>query len=172
MKTTTIKWKLIRMSREDQRVWQHPTTQHLYLADHSGDGRGDDPGNPQSTDDGPLRIIHDEDIVLEPSAYGPYLSTSVKVWCERHNEASRVIIEEPLAGWLAKRLGLRLILKSKHYQYTRITPLTTAAPSLLDILTRIFRAHDSNNNGSVNGEAKLCPMFAELAREAIAKATP
>jgi len=40
----------------------------------------------------------------------------------------------------------------------------------LEILSRILRAHDSKNNGIENGEATLCPMFADIARTAIAKA--
>lgn len=49
--------------------------------------------------------------------------------------------------------------------------LIAAAPELLNILSRIVRANDSGNNGAVMGEAVLCPMFADMARAAIAKAT-
>jgi len=48
--------------------------------------------------------------------------------------------------------------------------LIAAAPDLLDILDRILRAHESNNNGSVMGEAVLCQSLAIRAREAINKA--
>ena len=49
--------------------------------------------------------------------------------------------------------------------------LIASAPDLLAILRRILAAHDSKNNGAVMGEAVLCPMFADIARAAIAKAT-
>jgi hypothetical protein len=49
--------------------------------------------------------------------------------------------------------------------------LIAAAPELLDTLRRILAAHDSKKNGAVMGEAVLCGFFADLARDAIAKAT-
>jgi hypothetical protein len=52
-----------------------------------------------------------------------------------------------------------------------LAPLIASAPDLLAILRRILAAHDSKNNGAVMGEAVLCPMFADIARAAIAKAT-
>lgn len=48
--------------------------------------------------------------------------------------------------------------------------LLAAAPDLYAILSRILRAHDTNNNGAVMGEAVLCHQFAEIARAALAKA--
>lgn len=38
---------------------------------------------------------------------------------------------------------------------------------LLQQLERILYAHDNHGNGAANGEAVLCPMYAELARAAI-----
>ena len=61
-------WKLIRYDADDQRIWRRPALRHdggvsdlaIYIADHSGDrgadGDQDTAGNPDQTDDGPLRI--------------------------------------------------------------------------------------------------------------------
>jgi hypothetical protein len=51
-----------------------------------------------------------------------------------------------------------------------VASLIASAPALLDILERILRAHDSENDGTCTGEALLCGQFAELARAAIAEA--
>lgn len=48
--------------------------------------------------------------------------------------------------------------------------LIAAAPELLKTLCAILRAHESDNNGAVMGEAVICEQFAEMARFAIAKA--
>jgi hypothetical protein len=49
--------------------------------------------------------------------------------------------------------------------------LIAAAPKLLDVLSRIVRAHDSGNNGAVMGEATLCKYFARMAHDVIDEAT-
>jgi hypothetical protein len=51
-----------------------------------------------------------------------------------------------------------------------MSKLDEAFYELLAALEHIVNAHDSGNNGAYMGEAVLCPMFAELARAAIAKA--
>jgi hypothetical protein len=48
--------------------------------------------------------------------------------------------------------------------------LMSAAPELLFVLDRILKAHESDNNGIVMGEATLCNHFVMMARDAIAKA--
>ena len=56
------KWKLIRCDAGDQRIWERVNSfdlpdSSIYIADHSGDqDRHLPPGNPDQTDDGPLRI--------------------------------------------------------------------------------------------------------------------
>ena len=59
------KWKLIRCDAGDQRIWERVNSfdlpdSSIYIADHSGDrgedGDRDTAGNPDQTDDGPLRI--------------------------------------------------------------------------------------------------------------------
>ena len=49
--------------------------------------------------------------------------------------------------------------------------LIAAAPELLGVLQRILYAHDTGNCGVSNGEAVLCPNYAENARDIINKAT-
>lgn len=49
------KWKLIRNSATDQRIWRDELAGDYYLADHSGDHEGK-VGTPEHTDDGPLKI--------------------------------------------------------------------------------------------------------------------
>lgn len=48
--------------------------------------------------------------------------------------------------------------------------LAAAAPELYAALSRIVRAHESGNNGSVMGEAILCQEFAARAKAALNKA--
>lgn len=47
--------------------------------------------------------------------------------------------------------------------------LIATAPEMLDLLERILRAHASGNNGAYMGEAVLCPIFAEMARDVLNK---
>lgn len=48
--------------------------------------------------------------------------------------------------------------------------LIAAAPDLLEALKKILKAHETDNNGAVMGEARLCEYFAKMARSVIAKA--
>lgn len=48
--------------------------------------------------------------------------------------------------------------------------LIARAPELLQVLKRILAAHDSGNNGACMGEAVLCKMYADMARDVITRA--
>lgn len=53
---------------------------------------------------------------------------------------------------------------------TSIDHMHKAAPKMYNILKRILYAHETKNNGAAMGEAILCEMFEQLAREAIREA--
>lgn len=64
------KWNKVWGRYGDHRLFRREGNDALYVADDSG-------GNPEETDDGPLRVIPPEEIILQVS--NGYLSASVEV---------------------------------------------------------------------------------------------
>jgi len=111
------KWKLRRGSATDQRVWYNNQEDLYYLADHSGDNHSGE-GDPDSTEDGPLRINVNKfkrDFVLKPSVFrNGSVVGSVPVFVDRPNaeeRSSSVLINYSLAKWLTALYGVPLRLK-------------------------------------------------------------
>lgn len=105
----TPKWHLLRIDRKDQRAWRLAECDDfsVYLADQSGDGiNGVSIGDPDSAQDGPLKVLAPDRIILEPSDTHDYLIAMIPVLCERTGEKAQVIVRETLARWLAMELEI------------------------------------------------------------------
>lgn len=76
---------------------------------------------------------------------------------------------EPFVNLQLGREGRGFHAEGVHFKLAPDARLIAAAPAVADILARILYAHESPPGASM-GEAKLCPMFECLAREALIEA--